>query len=69
MDPSGEQQGCAEKGLVLEEGQTDLTRKTRVMLVSLFEQEKWIVVRPLQTHWAKGQTVRLRTKAMMYRYS
>lgn len=40
MDPSDEQQGCAEKGLVLEAGQTGLTRRIQVMLVSLSEQEK-----------------------------
>ena len=69
MGPSDEQQGCAEKGSVLEVGQTDLTRRTRVMLVSLSEQEKWIVVRPLHTHQVKDQTVQLRTEVMLCRYS
>ena len=69
MDPSGERQGCAEKGLVPEVGQTDLTRRTRVMLVSLSEQEKWTVVRPPHIRWVKDQTVQLRTKVMMCRYS
>ena len=56
MDPSDAQQDCAEKGLVLGVGQTDLTRRTRTMLVNLSEQEKWTVGRPLQTRLVKDQT-------------